>query len=119
MTSHLGPKKVSREALALSDREALDRMLGQLRKLYSDRLEKVILYGHKSRGERGSDLDVLVVIKGVTDRFVEMSRIHRITEPMKVNEDILITAIPVESAFLESQRETSFFNNILKEGIVL
>ena len=119
MTNQGNQKKVSREALTASDREALDQMLGQLRKLYSDRLDRVILYGHKSRERGGSDLDVLVVIRGVSNRFVEMSRIHRITGPFKVSEDILITAIPVDSEFLETQMETSFFTTILEEGIAL
>lgn len=113
------PQKVSKEALTLSDRQALDSVVAQLRNAYGERLKKVILYGHKSRGERGSDLDILVVIEDVSDRFVEMSRIHRITGPIKVDEDILITAIPVDAAFLENQRETSFFAAILKDGIPL
>lgn len=113
------PKKVSKEALTVSDRQALDSLVAQLRKLYAERLKQVILYGHKSRGERGSDLDILVVIEGITDRFVEMSRIHRITGPITVDEDILITAIPVDAAYLEQQRETAFFAAILQDGIPL
>jgi len=113
------PKKVSMEALTSSDRQALNYLMVQLRKLYAERLQQVILYGHKSRGERGSDLDILVVIEGVTDRFVEMTRIHRITGPITVDEDILITAIPVDVTYLEQHRETSFFAGILQEGIAL
>ncbi|HUK56004.1 MAG TPA: nucleotidyltransferase domain-containing protein [Nitrospiria bacterium] len=113
------PPKVSKEALTASDRQALDHLVAQLRKLYSERLRQVILYGHKSRGERGSDLDILVVIEGITDRFVEMSRIHRITGPITVEEDILITAVPVDAAYLDQQREDSFFAAILQDGITL
>lgn len=113
------PKKVSMGVLTASDRQALDSLMAQLRKLYAERLKQVILYGYKSRGERGSDLDILVVIEGVTDRFVEMSRIHRITGPITVDEDILITAIPVDAAYLEQHRETSFFTGILQDGITL
>lgn len=115
----MNPPKVSKEALTLSDRQALDTLVRALRRLYAERLKQVIFYGHKSRGKRGSDLDVLVVIEGIADRFVEMSRIHQITGPITVDEDILITAIPVDAAYLETQRETSFFAAILKEGIVL
>ena len=113
------PKKVSMETLTASDRQALDSLMAQLRKVYAERLKQVILYGHKSRGERGSDLDVLVVIEGITDRFVEMSRIHRITGPITVDQDILITAIPVDAAYLKQHRETSFFATILQDGITL
>jgi hypothetical protein len=113
------PKKVSREGLTASDRQALDILMRSLRRLYADRLLRVILYGHKTRRTSGADLDVLVVIEGIADRFVEMSRIHQITGPITVEEDILITAIPVDAAYLESQRESSFFAAILQDGIVL
>jgi len=113
------PSKVSLEALTASDRQALDSLMVQLRKLYAERLKQVILYGHKSRGERGSDLDILVVVEGITDRFIEMSRIHRITGPITVDADILITAIPVDAAYLEQHRETAFFSAILQDGISL
>ena len=113
------PQKVSKEALTAADRQALDTVVRALRRLYADRLKQVILYGHKSRGKQGSDLDVLVVIDGISDRFVEMSRIHQITGPITVDEDILITAIPVDATYLESQKETSFFAAILQDGIVL
>jgi predicted nucleotidyltransferase len=112
-------KKISREALTGSDRQALDKLIGSLRKLYADRLRQVILYGHKIRGKQGSDLDVLVVIDGISDRFVEMTRIHKITGPISADEDILITAIPVDAVYLGSQSETSFFAAILREGIAL
>jgi len=113
------PQKVSKEALSAADRQALDSLMAQLRGLYAERLKQVILYGHKSRGERGSDLDILVVIEGITDRFVEMSRIHRVTGPITVDQDILITAIPVDATYLEQHRETSFFAAILQDGITL
>ncbi len=112
-------QKVSKGALTVSDWQALDTLVRALRRLYAERLTQVVLYGHKSRGKRGSDLDVLVVIEGISDRFVEMSRIHQITSPITVEEDILITAIPVDATYLESQRETSFFAAILQEGIKL
>ncbi len=111
--------RIRLEALSPSDRIALDRLLDQLRGLYSDRLKRVILFGHKSRAPQGSDLDLLVVIEGLRDRFVEMGRIHRLTGPMKVEEDILITAIPVDEADLETHRETSFFAAIIQDGIAL
>ncbi|HTN44319.1 MAG TPA: hypothetical protein VMN77_11045 [Nitrospiria bacterium] len=113
------PQKVSKEALSASDRQVLDSLMVQLRGLYAERLKQVILYGHKSHGERGSDLDILVVIEGITDRFVEMSRIHRITGPITVDHDILVTAIPVDAAYLQQQRGTAFFAAILQDGITL
>jgi hypothetical protein len=115
----MNPQKVSKEALSASDRLALDSLMAQLRGLYAERLKRVILYGHKSRDPRGSDLDILVVIEGIADRFVEMSRIHRITGPITVDQDILITAIPIDAAYLEQQRETAFFAAILQDGVTL
>jgi hypothetical protein len=111
--------KLSKEALSPSDHRALDEFLSGLRRLYAGRLKQVILYGHKSRGEQSADLDVLVVIDRLTDRHAEMSRLHAITGPITTEMDILVTAVPVDAAELEKQRETAFFANILQNGLVL
>jgi hypothetical protein len=113
------PQKVSKDDLTASDRQALDKLLRSLRNLYAGRLKQVILYAHRKRGEQSSDLDVLIVIEGIEDRFVEMTRIHQITGPITVDEDILITAIPVDASYIDAQRETAFFAAILQDGIPL
>ena len=113
------PAKVSKEALTPSNREALDQLVRQLRSRYAERLKRVVLYGYRNRGPRGSDLDVLVVLEGMKDRFIEMGHIQKITGPINLKEDILITAIPVDTIYLEEQRESNFFASILKDGLVL
>jgi len=112
-------QKVDKNSLTASDRQALDRLLGSLRKIYGDRLKNVILYGYRGRGKQGSDLDVLIVIEGIEDRFIEMTRIHQITGPITVDDNVLITAIPVDVAFLDIQRKTPFFAAILEDGITI
>ena len=112
-------QKLSKEALSPSDHQALEEFLFGLRRLYAGRLKQVILYGHKSRGDRSADLDVLVVIDHLSNRHAEISRIHEITRPITTQMDILVTAVPVDAAEFEKQRETSFFTHILQNGIVL
>ena len=113
------PAKVSKGTLTPSEREALDRLVRQLRSQYAERLNRVILYGYRNRGPQGSDLDVLVVIEGMKDRKVEMGHIQRMTAPFTLNENILITAIPVDTVYLEEQHESNFFAGILKDGLIL
>ena len=113
------PAKVSKGALTPSEREVLDQLVRQLRSQYAERLNRVILYGYRNRGPQGSDLDVLVVIEGMKDRFVALGHIQKIIGPINLNNDILITAIPVDTVYLEEQRESNFFAGILKDGLIL
>ncbi|HEY4485678.1 MAG TPA: hypothetical protein VI702_05060 [Nitrospiria bacterium] len=113
------PDKFSMETLTEAARRSLDRFVRQLRLRYADRLKQAILYAHKDRGEGGADLDILVVITGLEDRFAEMARIHEISGPIKVEENVLITALPVDAAYLESQREAPFFAAALSKGLVI
>jgi predicted nucleotidyltransferase len=111
--------RISKEALSPSGHRALEDFLRGLRRLYAGRLKQVILYGHKSRGDAGADLDVLVVIDNIPNRYDEISRLHEITAPITTEMNILVTALPVDAAEFENRRETAFFAQILRNGIRL
>jgi hypothetical protein len=115
----LSIQKSLKETLNSAHHQALEELMNGLRGLYGERLKQAILYGCKNRNTQGSDLDVLAVIKGVEQRSTEISRIHRITGPITIEKNILITVIPVNVIDFERQRETAFFANILREGLTL
>jgi len=61
---------VADAALDQQERERLDRLVAELRRVYGDDLDGVWLYGSRARGERmhdESDVDVLVVTRSPRD----------------------------------------------------
>jgi hypothetical protein len=110
---------MSMESLSPDESRALQDLMDGLRVIYGDRLQRAILYGQKMRGPKSSDLDVLIVIREMNNRNEELGRVHRVTEPITIERDILITVIPVDEAELEKRVETAFFSNILNRGIPL
>ncbi len=54
--------------------------------------KKIILFGSYARGEQApdSDLDLLVVLPHVPDRFTEMVRLRRALKPIRMSIDILV-----------------------------
>lgn len=110
---------VSPDQLPATDRKALNHFCRELRNHYNDRLKQIIFYGYKGREAQGSDMDVLVVLEDVSDRSGEMQVLQGFSGPVTAEHNVLITAIPVGSAYLESQKESSFFGGILRDGIIL
>ena len=62
--------------------EALDdpilrRFRAKLDAVYGERIERVVLFGSRARGDAGkdSDYDVAVFLRDLTDRFAEMNRL--------------------------------------------
>lgn len=53
---------------------------------------KIILFGSYARGEQtsDSDLDLIVVLPGTTNRFSEMVRLRRALKPIRMPIDILV-----------------------------
>ena len=53
---------------------------------------RVILFGSYGRGdaEEGSDLDLMIVLPAVTDKYGEMIRLHRAVGSVGVGVDLLV-----------------------------
>jgi predicted nucleotidyltransferase len=63
--------------LAAVDDPILKRFRAALDELYGDRIERVVLYGSRARGDAhpDSDYDVAVFLKDLTDRWPELNRL--------------------------------------------
>jgi uncharacterized protein len=60
-----------------ADDPILRRFRAALDALYGDRIERVVLFGSRARGDarEDSDYDVAVFLKGLADRWQEVDRI--------------------------------------------
>ena len=83
-------------------RQALHRFAAEMRSLYGDRLQQVILYGSRARGDAqdDSDIDTLIVLKPLGDFWAELSRIGTVASRVSLEHDVVISAIPVDAADL-------------------
>jgi len=79
----------------LSDDPILRRIRASLRAMYGDRIERLVLFGSRARGDAraDSDYDVAVILEDLTDRWREF---HRLA-------DLRIEILVETSAFLEAR----------------
>lgn len=104
--------------------ENLKKLLAELKtkfeEIYGDRLVQMVLFGSQARGDahRGSDVDVLVVLKGTVNAGEEIERTSRIYAESSLQNDVVISCL-----FMEEERFTHWngplLRNIRKEGIAI
>ena len=68
-----------------------------LQKVYSDRLEAVIIYGSfaKNKATEDSDVDIAVILKGDVNPSVEIDRVNNFISDLGLEYNELITIFPV------------------------
>src|SRR5437016_7188589 len=93
-------------------RAALDR-------LYGDRIERVVQFGSRARGDAREDsgYDVAVFLKGLADRWQEVDRIVPLVTDILYEEGAFIHAMPHRAGSYEDR--TSLMREIRREGIDL
>ena len=102
---------------------AVDPILQQFRaaltELYGDRIERVVLYGSRARGDAkpDSDYDVALFLKGPTDTWEERDRIFELEESIRDATGADIRTIPLAA---ESwTKRTPLMHEIRKDGLDL
>jgi hypothetical protein len=89
------------------DRFALARAVtDDLRDLFGDRLERVLVFGSSARGEADdeSDLDLLVVLDDMQSAWVEGARMDDVLWRHTFDSGIVVSALPVRARDLEAPR---------------
>ncbi|OGP61276.1 MAG: hypothetical protein A2V67_14750 [Deltaproteobacteria bacterium RBG_13_61_14] len=99
--------------------ENISREFAQrLREQLGDRIEQVILYGSRARGEAeaDSDFDFLVVV----DQFSEVleGRVLDLAYEMLDQYGVIVSAIVVSSDNFENRRWEPLYINARREGIL-
>ncbi len=92
----------------------------RLEGLYGDRLAKVLIYGSQARGdsEAGSDIDVLVVLKGAVHAGEEVDRTLDIVAELSFNTDELINCVFVSDREF-AEHDSPLLLNARREGVVV
>ena len=99
-------------------RVALDQFTAELRGLYGSRLDAVILYGSRARGDadEASDVDTLILLDPCADFWTEFERVSPIASRISLEHDVVISALPADRRAFE-KAGSPLFLNAHREGI--
>ncbi len=83
-------------AAAIANDPVLVRLRAALEQVYGPRLERVVLYGSRARGEarRDSDYDVAVFLNGAEGLWRESGRLAEIETDILFDTGAVINALP-------------------------
>ena len=97
----------------------LKRFRAQLARLYGDRIERVVVFGSRARGDArpDSDYDVAVFLKDFADRWQEIDRIAPLVTDILYEDGAFIHAMPHRAGSYADR--TSLMREIRREGIDL
>jgi uncharacterized protein len=92
----------------------------ELEWLYSERLATMVLFGSQARGEAepGSDIDVLVVLKGGVYPGKEIDRTGDIVASISLENDVVVSCVFV-SATRYRREKSPLLINVRREGVAL
>lgn len=98
-------------------RQALSRFVEEVRALYGPRLESVVLYGSRARGDavEGSDIDTLVVLDHCEDFWSELERVGVAATAVLLDHAVVISAFPISRDDFDAGAGP-FVQNVRREG---
>jgi uncharacterized protein len=97
----------------------LKRFRAALTEIYGDRLERVVLFGSRARGDarEDSDYDIAVFLRDLNDRFKEMNRLADLSTAILYDMGELVSALPYPAGSYNER--TPLMHEIRAEGIEL
>lgn len=95
----------------------LQRLRAALEDFYGPRLDRVVLYGSRARGDAhaDSDYDIAVFLHGPASRWDELGRLAEISFPIIADLGELIEALPFDAGRYND--ETPFMRNLRRDGV--
>jgi uncharacterized protein len=105
--------------LTPADDPIMKRFRAALGELYADRIERVVLYGSRARGDAQpmSDYDVAVFLKDLFDRWSELNRLVDVSTAIFDETGEFILAIPYRAG--SHEEHTPLMRQIRCEGVDL
>jgi predicted nucleotidyltransferase len=99
-------------------KDILAELHRELAVLYGGRLARMVLYGSQARGdaEDGSDIDVLIVLKGPVDAGEEVLRTGGIVSDLCLKHTVVISRAFVPEDRFDAE-QSPFLVNVRKEGV--
>lgn len=103
----------------VTDDQILKRLRRALDELYGDRIERVVLFGSRARGDAGddSDYDVAVFLRDLTDRWHELDLLAELRADFLEQADVFIDAKPYPAGAYRDR--TTLMREIRREGVDL
>ena len=97
----------------------LARFRSALDSLYGDRIERVILFGSRARGDAhaDSDYDVAVFLKNFRDRWTDVDRLVPVVTDILYADGAFIHALPYAQGAYRDR--TPLMHEIRREGLDL
>ena len=106
-------------SISIAADPVLVRFRAALVKIYGDRLDRVVLFGSRARGDANpdSDYDVALFLRGFHDRWTEMDRIVPVVTDILYDQGAFIHAMPYRAG--ADRERTPLMHEIRREGLDL
>jgi len=100
--------------------EILAELKRRLSAIYGDRLVRLVLFGSQARGdaEAGSDIDVMVVLKGPVSPCEEIERTEEVVAGISLDHDVVVCCVFMAQDQFEHE-QNPLLMNVRREGISL
>ncbi|MBV8525455.1 MAG: nucleotidyltransferase domain-containing protein [Acetobacteraceae bacterium] len=101
------------------DNPVLQRFRATVTEIYGDRLERVVLFGSRARGDANpdSDYDVAVFIKDAGTFAYESARLAAVSTDILFDTGAVISATPFPAGAY--RQRTGFMHELRKDGLDL
>jgi predicted nucleotidyltransferase len=105
--------------LSVTTDPVLRQLNAALHEIYGVRLERVVLFGSRARGDArpDSDYDIAVFLRDYTDRWAESDRIADVTMTILENTGAFIHAMPYRAS--QYNERSPLMHQIRREGLEL
>jgi uncharacterized protein len=105
--------------LKSEEREMLKRFKKEVGKVLGDRLDRVVLFGSRSRGDAApdSDFDLLVTVQNLQE--TDRERVFEIAADLSLDYNTVLAVLVVPANDFTEDRYFYLYENIQKEGQVV